>query len=229
MSKYNLSRRRPTPPFAGHPLPGGLSSAMVQLARKLRRSLRKETNRGTRKIRGTPNPPACLSAYSGYSAVYYFGCTTKSNLLAGCEGFPLRTRLSAPIRSPASPPPRPADCGPGPPRPSHQTKRTRAAALADYDQISPIMSKYNLSRRRRRTLGHGPRTVDCGLWTALRFCTISALFSPHFLACAFHNSLCHNHFRICPSPHGAIPRRFHFILYPFPMIAPAAVSLPRHH
>ena len=48
---------------------------------------------------------------------------------------------------------------------NHQTKRTRAAALADYDQISAIMSNYHLSRRRRQTLGDGPRTVDCGLWT----------------------------------------------------------------
>jgi hypothetical protein len=36
-----------------------------------------------------------------------------------------------------------------PPRPNHQTTRTRVAGLADYDQISAIMSKYNLSRRRR--------------------------------------------------------------------------------
>ena len=53
-----------------------------------------------------------------------------------------------------------------PPRPNHQTKGTRAAALADYDQISAIMSKYNLSRRRRWTLGRWPRTADRGLWTA---------------------------------------------------------------
>ena len=116
MSKYNLSARAP-PPVRRPPLPGGLFSAMVQFACKLRRSFRKEMNRGIRKIRGTPNPPACISAYSAYSAVYYFGCTTKSNLLAGCEGSPLRPRLSAPIRSPASPPPTPrgpwtGDCGP---------------------------------------------------------------------------------------------------------------------
>ena len=36
-----------------------------------------------------------------------------------------------------------------PPRPNRQTKRTRAAALADYDQLSAIMSNYHLSRRPR--------------------------------------------------------------------------------
>ena len=46
---------------------------MVQFARKLRRSFRKEMNRAIRKTRGTPNPPACLSAHSAFrgSSVAY--------------------------------------------------------------------------------------------------------------------------------------------------------------
>jgi len=52
----------------------GHCTAIVEIVRKLRRTFRKEMNRGIRRIRGTPNPPACLSAYSAYSAVHYFGC-----------------------------------------------------------------------------------------------------------------------------------------------------------
>jgi len=66
------------------------------------------------------------------------------------------------------------------------------------------------------TSGRRPWSLVRGPWSVVPWsvvpwsldCTISALFSPHFLACAFHNSLCLNRFRICRSPHGAIPRRF---------------------
>ena len=116
-----------------------------------------------------------------------------------------------------------------------QTKRTPQPLhriMSNYHQLSANITS------RAPAMVYRPQNADClprssvalagvprrspgvGGWTALRFCTISALFLPHFLACAFHNSLCLNRFRICPSPHGAIPRRFpsHAYVVPFRLV-----------
>ena len=108
-------------------------------------------------------------------------------------------------------------------------RRRACHAVAERRRVDSGFASFRVfsGHIRPQTLDCGPRTadrglwtVDCGLRTAVRFCTISALFSPHFLASAFHNSLRLNRFRICPSPHGAIPRRIpsHASVVPFLLV-----------
>ena len=70
--------------------------------------------------------------------------------------------------------------------------------------------------------------AKAGLWTAPRFCAISAPLPPHFLPRAFYNSLSINRFHLGPSRHGAILPHITAYTNGAPLSRTSSISWLRH-